>query len=53
MAQRKQIQLVSLGCRFNPWPRSVGWGASVMVSCGVVRSDPMLLWLWHKPKQLN
>ena len=23
------------GCEFNPWPRSVGWGSGVAVSCGV------------------
>ena len=34
------------GCRFNPWPCSVGWGSSVVVRCGVGRrhgSDPVLL----------
>jgi len=38
-----------LGCRFNPWPRSVGEGSGIAVSCGVGRrcgSDPELLWLW-------
>ena len=32
---------------FNPWPRSVGYGSSVAMSCGVSHrhdSDPMLLW---------
>ena len=23
------------GCGFDPWPRSVGWGSSIAVSCGV------------------
>ena len=43
----------SWGCRFDPWPRSVG-----SVSCGVGRrrsSDPgstdlALLWLWYRPE---
>ena len=38
--------------RFNPWPRSVGGGSSVAVSCGVdcrCSSDPALLWLWYRP----
>ena len=37
------------GCRLDPWPRSVGSGSGVAVSCGVGRrpgSDPALLWLW-------
>ena len=37
---------------FGPWPRSVGWGSGVAMSCGVGRRcylDPMLLWLWHRP----
>ena len=37
------------GCRFNPRPRSVGWGSSVAVSFGVGcrrGSDLALLWLW-------
>ena len=36
----------------NPWPRSVGWGSSVAVSCGVDGRrglDPALLRLWHRP----
>ena len=35
-------------CWFDPWPRSVGQGSSVAVSCGVglrCSSDPVLLWL--------
>ena len=40
--------------RFNPWPRSLGWGSGVTidVSCGVdceCGSDTVLLWLWCKP----
>ena len=35
VAQQKQIQLVSIGCWFDPWPCSVGWGSSIAVSCGV------------------
>ena len=37
---------------FPPWPRSVGSGPGVAVSCGVGRrhaSDPTLLWLWCRP----
>ena len=40
------------GCGFYPWPRSVGQGSGVAVSCGVGcrhGSDPALLWLWHRP----
>ena len=40
------------GCGFDPWPRSVGWGSGIAVSCGVGRrhgSVPVLLWLWHRP----
>ena len=40
------------GCRFNPWPHSVGQGFSLAVSCGVghrCSSDPTLLWLWCSP----
>ena len=36
----------------DPWPRSVGEGPSVAVSCGVGRgrgSDPAWLWLWCRP----
>ena len=39
------------GRGFDPWPRSVGWGSNVAVSCGVGRrrgSYPALLWLWHR-----
>ena len=35
--------------RFNPWPRSVGWGSGVAMHCGVdfrCSLDPTLLWLW-------
>jgi len=38
------------GCRFDPWPCSVGLGSGVAVSCGVGRrrsSD--LVFLWHRP----
>ena len=40
------------GCGFHPWPRSVGWGSGVAVSCGVGRRcglDSELLWLWCRP----
>ena len=36
----------------DPWPRSVGWGSGIAVSCGVDHrcgSDPKLLWLWCRP----
>ena len=39
------------GCRFDPWPHSVGWGSGIAMSCGVGERrdlDPMLLWLWHR-----
>ena len=38
-----------LGCRFDPWPCSVGYGSGVAMSRGVGlrhMSDPALLWLW-------
>ena len=53
MAQWKQIQLVSMRMRFDPWPHSVGWESSIAVSCGVGcrrASDPELLWLWRRPE---
>ena len=37
---------------FDPWPRWVGWGSSVAMSCGVGLKhnwDPVLLWLWCRP----
>ena len=37
------------GCGFGPWPRSVGEGPGVAMSCAVGHrcgSDPALLWLW-------
>ena len=40
------------GCRFNPWPCSVGYGSGVAVCCGVGRRlglDPTWLWLWCRP----
>ena len=39
------------GRRFNPWPRSVGWGFGIAVSCGVGcrhNWDPTLLQLWYR-----
>ena len=36
------------GCRFDPWPHSVGRGSGITVSCGVA-SDLALLWLWGRP----
>ena len=40
------------GCRFDTWPRSVGWGSSIGVSCGVGHRhdlDLALLRLWRRP----
>ena len=35
--------------RFNPLPCSVGWGSSVVTSCGVdLRHGSDLVWLWHR-----
>ena len=37
---------------FDPWPRSVGQGSGVVMSCVVGcrhGSDPVLLWLWCRP----
>ena len=39
------------GCGFDPWPRSVGYGSGVAVSCGVGHRcglDLALLWLWRR-----
>ena len=39
------------GGGFDPWPRSVGQGSGIAMSCGVgcrCSSDPPLLWLWHR-----
>ena len=47
VAQWKWIPLVSL--RMHPWPRSVGRGSGIAMSCGVgyrCTSDLMWLWLW-------
>ena len=40
------------GYGFDPWPRSVGQGSSIAMSCGVGHrhgSDLALLWLWCRP----
>ena len=40
------------GCRFEPWPHSVGSGSGIAVSYGVGHrywSEPVLLWLWLRP----
>ena len=34
MVQHKRIQQISV--RLDPWPRSVGWGSSVAMICGVI-----------------
>ena len=37
---------------FHPWPRSLGSGSCVAMSCGVGRwrgLDLVLLWLWRRP----
>ena len=42
----------SWGCGFELWPRSVGWGSGIAMSCGGGHRsslDPALLWLWHRP----
>ena len=49
MVQWKRIQLVFMRIRFDLWPRLVGWGSGVAMSCGLghrVGLDPELLWLW-------
>ena len=38
-----------VGCRFNPWPCSVGCGSGIAMGCGVdcrCGSNLALLWLW-------
>ena len=50
VAQWKWIWLGNT--RFDPWPRSVGWGSGIAVSCDLGRrcsSDSVLLWLWCRP----
>ena len=52
MAQQKQIWLVSIGCEFDPWPRSMGQGSGVAMNCHVgckYGSELVLLWLWYMP----
>ena len=48
--QQKQTRLVyPRGLRFNPWPRSVGYGSGVAVGYDVGHrqgSNLVLLWLW-------
>ena len=52
VAQRVKDQTLSLGgCGFD-WPRSVGEGSDVAVTCGVGRRrglDPAWLRLWCRP----
>ena len=46
---RKESAYEPGGCRFDPWPCSVGQGSGMAVSCSVGHRcglDPMLLWLW-------
>ena len=50
--QQKRIRLVSIGCGFDPWPRSEAQGSGVGVSWGVGHRhalDPVWLWLWRRP----
>ena len=52
MAKRKRTQLGTMNCGFDLWPRSVGQGARIAVSCGVGRrhgSGLVLLGLWCRP----
>ena len=44
------------GCRFNPWPCSVGWGSGIAMNCSVgcmCSMDPRLLWLWCRPEAIS
>ena len=51
--QVKNLTQCPQRCRFDPWPRSVGYGSNVATSysighrCG---SDLALPWLWHRPE---
>ena len=52
VAQQKRIPLVSMRLRVQSWPRSVGQGYGVAMSCGVgLRGglDLALLGLWCRP----
>ena len=43
------LQVASMRTRFHPWPRPVGWGSGIAVSCDVGcrwGSDPKLLFFW-------
>ena len=47
-AQQKQIPLMSMRTKVR-FLDSVGWGSSIVVSCGIGHrrsSDPTVLWLW-------
>ena len=49
---RNQQDYCPGGWGFNPWPRSMGQGSGVAVSCGVgcrLGSDLAWLWLWCRP----
>ena len=37
------------GCRFNFWPRSVGYGSGDALSCAGHRLGLDPKWLWHRP----
>ena len=44
-----ELNYYTQGCRFDPWPCSVDWGSSIVMSYGVGRrcgSDLALLCLW-------
>ena len=47
---RNKSDYLPWGRRFYPWPRAVGQGSSVAMSCDVGHRhgwDPQLLWLWY------
>ena len=50
VASGKRIRLGTTRLWFDPWPRSMGSGSGIAMSCGVGHgrsSDPELL--WHRP----
>ena len=49
LVQRKQVWVGTMRLRFDPWPRSVGWGSCIAVSCVGCRRSSDLMWLWLGP----
>ena len=51
VAQWERIRLIPMSSIGLPWPRSVGQGSGVVMSCGIGHRcgpDLALLWLWGR-----